>query len=126
MTDRLAVGEVYAWLDGDTLVASWLDLGWGIRITRISEPSTFTLTHVRLVDCWAPELRDDKGVSPSGMAAYDAARNLLGIGARFYLRSTGLSFGRTVGQVWTVDGLDVGARLVELGLAGRTRREQPA
>lgn len=98
--------------DGDT---PYVDIHLGLGVWLRDEP-------VRLLDCWAPELRDPGG--PEARAALEAlldARPEPGFqpGRACILRARRREkYGRILGQVY-VEGLDVGADLVRRGLARR-------
>ena len=92
--------------DGDTICAE-------IRVRM----------NIRLLDVWAPELKE-----PRGPAARDRLKQLAsGKPGTLKIPLSGkdnladlFTFGRLLGTVW-VDGQDVGAVLVEEGLATKTK-----
>lgn len=106
---RCRVVEVY---DGDTVVVQW---SYRMR--------------VRLLDCWAPEIRtSDEAEKRAGLAAKEELVKLAeGKDAVLWVpvdqvdlgKSTTL--GRYLGRVY-VDGKDVGKQMVEAGYATATKQ----
>lgn len=101
------VTEVY---DGDTIT---------VAVTR-----TF---RVRLLDCWAPEVRGNE--APDGLQAKAAMQDILPVGSSVLLEipsdntrrfDTTVSMGRVLGRVWK-DKRDVSQEMVQTGWATATR-----
>ena len=101
------------------------------KVNRVVDGDTVDLEltmniRVRLSDCWAAEIREDKGLE-----AKMAMSSMLPEGSRCLLFvdleevdsvSDVMTFGRIVGKVF-VDGVgDVGEALIDSGLAERTKK----
>jgi endonuclease YncB( thermonuclease family) len=87
LTTRAIVTEVY---DGDTITVE-------VR----------TVLRVRLLDCWAPEIRGDVIEKQYGHASRDYLRSLLPVGTEITLQvpigdrlDDSFTFGRVLGHVW--------------------------
>ena len=106
------VVEVY---DGDTVV---------VDVTK--------RFHVRLLDCWAPEIRTrDEAEKQRGFASRDHLRGLiadraviLSVPSHQGDVSQSFTFGRVLGRIYRKDGKDVSRLMVESGYA--TAEKQPA
>lgn len=93
------------------------------RVTQVYDGDTLTVemtirARVRLLDCWAPELRDEGGV-----ASRDAIKPIEGKAATLVVPLDGvdrlddvLTFGRVLGYVW-VDGESLSEKQVSAGHA---------
>ncbi len=114
VTTRVRVSEVY---DGDTIT---------VEVTR--------RCRVRLLDCWAPEVRTlDKAEKASGIASRDALRELLPDGSEVVLfvpfdeeGKVGdlFSLERVLGSVWQKgEEVSVSRKQVEAGHAWLTKEE---
>jgi endonuclease YncB( thermonuclease family) len=115
VTDRIATGPVDHWIDADTVVMAWMDLGWGIRMWNDPRRQT---THVRLSGYNAPDTRvNAKWYNPalkqSGLAYVNSRWEA---GTMLRLLSHGLDdFGRSLADIYQLnDGTDIGAALCEL------------
>lgn len=110
--------------------------GWttAARVVSVYDGDTLTVEvrrtiHVRLLDCWAPEVRGKS--KTAGLAARDHLRQLLPAGAAVTLHvptsadgdiQDAWTFGRVLGRVWRGD-TDVSAAMVESGHATKRRAE---
>lgn len=107
------VAEIVRWKDGDT-----------------AEVTLQIKCSVRLLECWAPEVR---GVEkPQGLISTAHVRKLAPKGSkvRLYMPTTGrlqdsLTFGRVLGRMWieTKDGewVDISEKMVEEGFATKEK-----
>lgn len=98
-------------IDGDTIIAK-VDLGF----------DTWSLRNIRLIDIDAPEIRTkDLQEKKEGYAAKDYLETILAknnLKDEFYLKSVGYDdFGRSLGHVYTVDGILINKVLVDEGFA---------
>lgn len=88
--------------DGDTVTLD-LDLGWFLTNRQ----------PVRVAHINAPELS-----TPAGLVSRDRVRQLLPVGTKVELISTGLDkYGRSLGVITLPDGRDLGSILLAEGLA---------
>lgn len=104
---RTAVVErVY---DGDTPTVTLLDR------TGPDEVHARTVT-IRLAHVDTPELSGE--TKPYGVAARDAARRLMPVGSIVTVHDMGVEkYGRTLAQITTADGVNVGEALTKMGCA---------
>lgn len=103
--------------DGDTLT---------VEVTKV--------VRIRLLDCWAPEIRGgDEDSRRSGEAAKRYLQSITkGVAARLFVpageqhigQATSLS--RILGQIWMADHPDrsIAQRMVEAGYATRTKKDE--
>ena len=110
-TTHAKVVSVY---DGDTIT---------VEVTR--------RMRVRILDCWASEVRTrDKAEKARGIAAREHLRTLLPAGSGIVLQipnhtdiGKSFTFGRVLGQVWTVGGkLSIAEQMVAAGHATPTKQ----
>lgn len=108
-------------------------LGWCTMadLEKVVDGDTFEVSikrtfRVRLLNCWAPEIRGKE--REEGLKAKDAASRLLGDRVKLYIPTgedgdlTGLmTLGRFLGVVYMPDGRPLAAELVSLGLARETK-----
>lgn len=111
-TTQAKVVSVY---DGDTLT---------VEVTR--------RMRVRLLDCWASEVRTrDQAEKVRGIAAREHLRTLLPVGSGVVLQipnhtdiGKSFTFGRVLGQVWTVGGSSsIAEQMVSAGHATKTKQK---
>ena len=101
-------------------------------VTRILDGDTVELelrlpVRVRLLDCWAPELR-----TPEGPASKEALTKLLPVGSKVVLHvpttkaknaSDVLTFGRVLGHIWR-KGKNASAEMVQQGFATEKKQKR--
>ena len=104
---RVYYATVERWIDGDTVVV-WVDQGFDDQ----------TREHLRLKDCWCPELK-----TSGGPAAWSAADALAPAGTRVVIESfhdRSESLGRYMANIW-VRGQSIADYLISSGHGSRTR-----
>lgn len=110
--------------------------GWvtPAQVVRVYDGDTVVVEvtkrfHVRLLDCWAAEIRTrDQDEKARGLAARDYLRGLIdGREVLLEVPADGLeigksfSFGRVLGRIY-LDGRDVARQVVEAGHATKTKQ----
>ena len=107
--------------------------GWTTqaKVVGVHDGDTITVDvtrriRVRLLDCWAPEVRTrNLAEKVAGIAAQNHLRTLLPIGAEVRLHvptdsndiGDWMTLSRVLGRVW-LRGVDVAEEMVQAGLAG--------
>lgn len=109
-------------IDGDTLVAEVLSLGWGIHLRPLSPtkpgPCAIRVLHPSAEPYDAPE----RGTT-AGRAALAYVRTLLPVGNTVAIESYGFDdFGRTLASITLPDGRDLAHAMTA---AGHTKPEVP-